>query len=378
MKPLQLVSANDSFAALVALGDVVAGDKAVFFKSGDLNLASIGGVAGDVDAYADLPDAVSDQVALIVESSGSTGVPKRIEVNLEPLVFSATTTNEVLGGPGQWLLALPLTFIAGIQVLVRSILADTQPVMMNPSVPFTPEGFARSASMLTSERRYTSLVPTQLDRIANAIDQDEFVLQQILRFDAILLGGAAPNRASLAKLRDLGARVIETYGMTETCGGCIYDGFPLPGVSITLDEAGLISLSGPMLANEDLGTEFLTSDLGRLTADGRLEVIGRADRVINSGGLKLSLEAVEAFAKSVRGVRDAAAVAIEDDEFGQSFACYLESVGDDLPIDATAAVGALGKVASKSRWIRLESLPRLANGKPDLQSLQARSASDLL
>lgn len=376
MKPLKLVSANDTFAALVALGDVVAGKQAVFFRAGDSNRAADGG-AQALESRLDLPDSVPEEAALIVESSGSTGVPKRVQVNLAPLRYSATTTNEILGGPGQWLLALPLTFIAGIQVLVRSILADTQPVMMNPSVPFTAEGFARSASLLTAERRYTSLVPTQLDRLARAVDQDDFLLQQVLRFDAILVGGAAPNLSAVTKLRNLGARIIETYGMTETCGGCVYDGEPLPGVSVNISEAGLITLAGPMLANQELGAGFETSDLGRISTNGKLEVIGRADRVINSGGLKLSLEAVEAFAKALPGVRDAAAVASDHAEFGQSFVCYLEVASAAISVDVDTAVAALGKAASHARWIQVDALPRLANGKPDLQSLQSRAVTEL-
>jgi O-succinylbenzoic acid--CoA ligase len=328
-----------------------------------------------------LPDEVDGAVALIVESSGSSGVPKLIEVDLAPLLASARASLEAIGGPGQWLLALPVNFIAGIQVLVRSILADTQPVMLNPSVAFTPIGFARAASLMTGTRRYSSVVPAQLNRLAAAAVSDDFVLKQLRSFDAILVGGQAPDAASLERLRSLGVRLIVTYGMTETCGGCVYDGVALPGVTLEISPEGLIAIGGETLANGSFKPQLLTNDLGQIHADARLTVLGRADRVINSGGLKLSLDAVEDWARAQPGISDAAAVAIESSVFGQSFVCWVEltnsareSLGMASPVDRQAAVIGLGKAASGASWIEIDSLPRLQNSKPDLQNLQKLAA----
>jgi O-succinylbenzoic acid--CoA ligase len=386
LKPLKVVAANDAFSALVALADVVAGKQALFVASTPTTDARAQAADADLsisltpEAH-NLPDEVDAAVALIVESSGSTGVPKRIEVELEPLLVSARASLEALGGPGQWLLALPVNFIAGIQVLVRSILADTQPVTLNTSVPFTAEGFARAASLMTADRRYTSLVPVQLNRLAEAAVSDEFVLEQLRRFDAILVGGQAPDAANLEKLRSLGVRLIVAYGMTETCGGSFYDGVALNGVTVEISPDGLIAIGGKVLANASFRPALVTNDLGELSADGRLTILGRSDRVINSGGLKLSLDAVEDWARTQPGITDAAAVAVEHEEFGQTFVCWVELSDSaiavahtDAPIRREAAVASLGRAASAATWLPIDSLPRLQNSKPDLQALQKLAA----
>ena len=386
MKPLKVVASNDAFSTLVALADVVSGKQALFVAAASHPDARAQATRGDssvalTPSAHKLPDHLDDAVALIVESSGSSGVPKRIEVELAPLLASARASLEAIGGPGQWLLALPVNFIAGIQVLVRSILADTQPVMLNPSVAFTPMGFARAASLMTGTRRYSSVVPAQLNRLAAAAVSDDFVLKQLRSFDAILVGGQAPDAAALEKLRSLGVRLIVTYGMTETCGGCVYDGVALPGVTLKISPEGRISIGGETLANGSLQPRLITNDLGQLNADARLTVLGRADRVINSGGLKLSLDAVEDWARAQPGISDAAAVSIESSVFGQSFVCWVEltssareSLGMASPVDRQAAVIGLGKAASGASWIEIDSLPRLQNSKPDLQNLQKLAA----
>ncbi len=377
MKPLKVVTANDAFAALVALADVVSGKQALFVAAAPSAHARAQAIDGDVSialtpAAHNLPDEVEAAVALIVESSGSSGVPKRIEVELEPLLASSRASLDALGGPGQWLLALPVNFIAGMQVLVRSILADTQPVLLNTSVGFTAEGFARAASLMTGKRKYSSIVPAQLNRLAAAIG-DDFVLSQLRRFDAILVGGQAPDAAALEKLRALGVRLVVTYGMTETCGGCVYDGVPLAGVNISVAANGLIQISGAALANASFRPSLATNDLGELDESGRLTILGRADRVIISGALKLSLDAVENWARLQFGLTDAAAVASEHPEFGQTFTCFIESQAN-TEIQRQAAVDALGKAASGASWVSIENLPRLQSGKPDLQTLQKLAA----
>jgi acyl-CoA synthetase (AMP-forming)/AMP-acid ligase II len=223
--PLKVLASNDSFAVLQALPDVLDGKSALFVRP-NLDDESF----GEVDA----------RIALIVESSGSTGTPKRIHISRDALLASARASIERLGAPGQWLLALPAHYIAGMQVLVRSILSDRQPVLMNPSVSFTAEGFVRSASLMQGTHRYSSLVPAQLELLATAINNDPSVLVALRSFDRILVGGQATNPATLQRLLELGVNLTITYGMTETCGGCVYDGVPLTGVDIDIDEAGQI------------------------------------------------------------------------------------------------------------------------------------------
>ena len=361
-KPLKVVSANDVVSATIALADVLSEKHALFVSPPEIN-----GVKPVVEG---LPESVNAEVGLIVESSGSTGVPKRIELKTEALVASARLSLEALGGGGQWLLALPINYIAGLMVLIRSLLSDTQPVLVNTAVGFTPEGFARAASLMTGERRYTSLVPTQLNRLAAAAGSDDFVLTQLRSFDAILVGGQAPSRATVAMLKDLGVNVVETYGMTETCGGCVYDGVPLPGVGVALMADGRIAIGGPTIGVPGT-SRFVTNDIGEITADERLRVLGRADRVINSGGIKLALDAVEDWARTQPGILDAAAIAVNNPEFGDSFVCWVSNVpGSNQIIDTEAAIAALGLAARTAFWANIEEIPALSNGKPDLQVLR--------
>ena len=360
MLELKLVAANDTFGALIALGEMLAGKHAVFITAPEIN--------GKTPEQHGLPAEVDDSVALIVETSGSTGVPKRIELSRDALVASATAAQERLGGPGQWLLALPTNYIAGSNVLIRSLVAETQPILMNTSVPFTAEAFGRAASLMTGQRRYTSLVPTQLNRLAQAVDEDPYLLSQLLKFDAILIGGQAPHPEVLQKLQTLGVRIVVTYGMTETCGGCVYNGVPLEGVAVDL-RGGVIEISGSVLANGFAPT-FVTNDLGEFDATGKLTVLGRADRVLISGGIKIALDRVEQILQNVNGVSDVAASPIKDVEWGERVGViYVGSpeVADDM---AAALANDLGPAGRPVRILRVDKLPKLFTGKPDLQAIK--------
>jgi o-succinylbenzoate---CoA ligase len=376
MQPLKLIAANDTFGALVALGEVLAANQAVFITAPEFN--------GKMPETFGLPDEVVDGVGLIVETSGSSGKPKRVTLSREAILASANAAQIRLGGPGQWLLALPINFVAGANVLIRSLVADTQPVLMNTSVPFTAEAFARSASLMTGSRRYTSLVPTQLARLAAALSdpfsasgQNDFLLGQLRKFDAILVGGQAPQDEVVQRLRELGIKIVITYGMTETGGGCVYDGQPLDGVKVDL-VGNRIRISGKVLATEiadetgitAVGESFITNDLGEFDESGRLQVLGRIDRVIVSGGLKISLDRVEELARAVPGVAELAATSIADAVWGQRVGIvYLGSpeVADAI---ALALANDLGPAGKPVRVVRTDGVPKLPSGKHDLQAIK--------
>ncbi|HEU0090084.1 MAG TPA: AMP-binding protein, partial [Pseudonocardiaceae bacterium] len=223
------------------------------------------------------------QVALT--TSGATGQPKWVQLRAEALHASAVATHARLGGPGRWLLALPAQHSAGLQVLVRAALAGTQAAVLDLRGGFDPGRFGAAARRLAGQRCYTALVPTQLARL---LDADPGALAG---FDAVLLGGAAAPDTLVRRAQAAGVAVLTTYGMTETAGGCVYAGWPLDGARVRLDTAevtgtGRIEIAGPMLATgylDDPGQTaavfrdgwFLTSDLGRLDPDGRLQVLGR-------------------------------------------------------------------------------------------------------
>lgn len=334
------------------------------------------------DAVAPLTDAgapehtrVPDGVALVVSTSGSTGRPKRAMLTAANLRASATATHARLGGPGQWLLPMPPQHIAGTQVIVRSIVAGTVPVTLSQ---FGIDEFASATAELTGDRRYTSLVPTQLTRLLDADAAD--VLR---RYDAILLGGAASPPALLERAREAGVRVCTTYGMSETAGGCVYDGHPLDGTTVELDE-DRITLRGNTVALGYLGEPeltaqafdgaggFRTGDLGQIV-DGRLQVLGRADDLINTGGMKVAPRVVEDALTRLLGVREAVVLATTDPEWGELVSAALVT---DRPVTLTELREALRPTlpgyALPRRLLLVDALPLRGPGKPDRAALAAR------
>ena len=355
MKQLRLVPANDTFRALGLMVDVLEHRAAGFITAPEVNglMPEVHGLPGEVD----------DSVGVIVGSSGSTGTPKRIELSAQALLASADASANRIG-VGQWLLALPVNFIGGANVLIRSVVADTQPVIMNTQLPFTAEAFVRGSALMTGPR-YTSLVPAQLAKLAHAAEVDAFVFSELRKFEAILLGGQRPDWAMVESLRAKGVNVVISYGMTETAGGCVYDGVPLDGVELSFVE-GRIAISGPVLANH-LSSPYVTQDLGEIVS-GKLEVLGRADRVIVSGGLKVSLDRVEEAALTIPGVQEVIAQPVASN-WGESVGIVY--VGS--PEVEFNSLSELTVAAKPAKVIRVTELPRLSSGKPDL-----RKASELL
>jgi O-succinylbenzoic acid--CoA ligase len=362
MRELKRVSANDTFKALTALAEALDGGPALYIGPPEVNGVGVW--------REDLPDTVADHVLLVLESSGSTGRPKLIELSAAAMIASANASATRLGGQGQWLLTLPINHIAGAQVLMRSLMADTQPVLMNSQLTFTAEGFARTASLMTGDKRYTSLVPTQLSRLFRGVSRDPLLLNIMKRFDAILVGGQKPDWAMVQELRASGVNIVVSYGMTETAGGCVYDGRPLDGVGLRLDDSR-ITISGPILA-EGCGPEFVTGDIGVIQNE-LLEVVGRADRVIISGGLKVSLDRVEEVVRSLPHVQGVIAVSRPVEEWGESVALLMQAPVTVDPRPLLAQV--IGPPAAPSVIKYLTELPLLPNGKPDYQGAAQLLAS---
>jgi O-succinylbenzoic acid--CoA ligase len=314
-------------------------------------------------------DGWEKRAVLGVPTSGSTGEPKTVLLDAAALTTSAEATHERLGGPGTWLLALPTSHIAGIQVLVRSIVAGTTPGELDLSKGFRAMGFAQAARPVLEQpgRHYTALVPTQLSRLVVGEGPGLAALRQ---FDGVLIGGAATPPKLLEQARALGVRVVTTYGMSETAGGCVYDGEPLRDVSVRTDD--VIEISGPVLAlgyrgsAEPFGEWFRTGDLGRLR-DGRLEVLGRADDVIVTGGEKVPPVLVERALATVEGVLEACVVGVPDDEWGQVVAAAVVARGDEPSLDElkTAVAQAVGRAAVPKLVRFVHELPLRGPGKVD-------------
>ncbi|WP_378148743.1 AMP-binding protein [Cnuibacter sp. UC19_7] len=333
-------------------------------------------VGGDVPAEIPLP------VALVVETSGSSGAPKRVALSADALLASAAGSESALGGPGQWLLTLPTHYVAGIQVLVRGIAAGTTPVVA-PAGRFTAQGFAAAAAELEHPVRYTSIVPVQLARLVEAAEREAEIRAAVARFDAILVGGQALAPALADRAHDLGFRVVRTYGSSETAGGCVYDGSPI-GRTIVRERGGELQIAGPSLAegylDEALTAErfivddglrwYRTGDAGSVAGEGdavRVQVTGRLDNVIISGGVKVALDRVERLVQAVPGFEQGVVVARDDDEWGQVPVVVTDARVPTGALwrlrDAVAEVA--GRAAAPDEIVEVERLPRLASGKPD-------------
>jgi O-succinylbenzoic acid--CoA ligase len=336
------------------------------------------------DGSGHLEGYVLDDVALVIETSGSSGTPKRVGLSAQSLLASARASHGRLGGKGQWLLALPLNYVAGAQVVVRSLDADIEPITLGAG-PFTPESFVRAAMSMDAPRRYTSLVPAQLARLVEYAEASTSAAEVLASFSGILVGGQATPTALVRRANTLGMSVVTTYGSTETSGGCVYDGIPLEGVRVEIDDAGQVLIAGDILATEYVsgapakatftareGVRFYaTGDLGRLDS-GRLIIEGRTDRVFISGGVKVALDAIEN-AVVQANYPNAVAIAVDDSAWGQRPVLVVEGSGDADSEDQLRAIirEQLGKVAVPERILWVVSLPRLSSGKPDLVAIRA-------
>jgi O-succinylbenzoic acid--CoA ligase len=332
-----------------------------------------------------IPDDANDLpegLALTIGTSGSTGRPKLAMLTGDALRASADATHERLGGQGQWLLTMPAHHIAGIQVLVRSLVAGTTPVSMDLAGGFSSATFARATAEISSAATaYTALVPTQLVRLLAAADGR----QALTRYAAVLLGGAAPPSGLLAEAREAGVRVVTTYGVSETAGGCVYDGRALDVSLVQLEDDGRIRLGGATLAHGYLGEPaltattfvvddtarrwFRTDDVGHLDPRGALVVDGRIDDLINTGGLMVAPHLVEEALTQLETVAEAVVVGSTDPEWGQlvSAAIVVTQGGSPPTLEEVRdrLRGILPEHALPRRLATLPELPLRGPGKPD-------------
>jgi O-succinylbenzoic acid--CoA ligase len=339
-------------------------------------------------ARLDEPLEVPD-IALVVPTSGSTGVPKGALLTAEAVRVSSQEALAALGGPGDWLLALPVTHVAGLNVLTRALLGGGRTVAMDLADGFTAKGFVAATAEFgrsPSGRRYTSIVPTQLSRL---LDAGTAAVEAVASYDGVLLGGAAASPALLERAAAAGVRVVTSYGMSETCGGCVYNGVPLDGVLVDLEESrialgGASVFSGyrlrPDLTEEALSVRdgvrwHLTRDAGRW-ADGRLEILGRIDDLITTGAEKVAPLAVEGALAGIPGIREAVVVGVPDEEWGQAVAAAV-TADRAFTLDEVreALRPVLPTYALPRRLLVLDALPLIGTGKPDRDGIQKTFSS---
>ncbi|MBF1680783.1 MAG: AMP-binding protein [Rothia sp.] len=391
----------------------------------------LGGYALDAESAE-----VAEPIALVVGTSGSTGTPKRTALTARALAASAAATENFFAGnadsASQWLLALPAHYIAGAQVLARSVLAGTSPVIarsVTEPVHFSPEVFLQAVEQMSSARRFISLVPTQLHKLLESADADPRLGAEIHEalgsFTGILLGGAPTSADLLAAASALGLNTVTTYGSAETAGGCVYSGSVLPGVRVELvpeegmptvpniegkpAQVGRIWISGAHLASGYIGDTVRTAEHFFTAADGtrwyrtddygllspvavpdssencseqRLQVLGRSDDVLISGGVKISARAVATVLEEHPAVREACVIGLPDARWGTAIAAAVTLVpsagaatassenGTALNEELCALLRArcaekLGAPAAPKQLSILPDFPLTSTGKPD-------------
>ncbi len=302
---------------------------------------------------------VEAKTAVVVTSTGSTGANKEILLSAGALLASAKAANKYLGANfGEtWSLLLPLTHIAAVNVLVRSLEIGTIPVNLIGHFGEYPKV------------DYTAIVPTQL---FNALNGDDRLLKHLQSAQAVLVGGAALTYELQEQATSAGIKVVTTYGMSETSGGCVYNGVPLEGAQVAISDAGFIKISGPVLANNlDLDSQnwFVTSDLGELV-DGRLVVLGRGDDVIISGGENISLSEIESAISQSFANFEFAAFSVSSDKWGQELHIAAVNAPAEFPDQvAILLVEKFGNAAKPKRFHQLSALPLIGIGKVDRNAL---------
>lgn len=417
--------------AMLGAFEQLLGDYAAGAESAEANSAGAGVVG------------VAEPIALVVGTSGSTGTPKRTALTVGALAASAVATENFFeanaDAASQWLLALPAHYIAGAQVLARSVLAGTSPVIarsVTEPVHFTPEVFLQAVERMSSARRFISLVPTQLHKLLESADANPHLGAEIHEalgsFAGILLGGAPASADLLAASTALGLNTVTTYGSAETAGGCVYSGSVLPGVRVQLvpeegmpavpdiegkpAQVGRIWISGAHLASGYMGDATRTAEHFFTAADGtrwyrtddygllspahgpdstardpdsavhgsepRLQVLGRSDDVLISGGVKISARAVATVLEQHPAVREACVVGLPDARWGTAIAAAVTLVPSAgaaaTPTENSPALNEelcallrarcaekLGAPAAPKQLSILPDFPLTSTGKPD-------------
>ena len=347
----------------------------------------------------------SNDIALVMATSGSTGAPRGVLLSGQALHASASAFANRFGTDARWVVSMPMHRIAGIMVLVRAHLYGN-PFEVDPSTggarPFSAPTFA--ATTLKAKRQsnadgrplMVSLVPTQIARLLEA---GSVGIEALQSYEVVLSGAAATPQPLLDQLRSHGVNVVVSYGMSETCGGCAYDGLPLDGVSISLGtqddvEPGRISISGPVLASgyrlrpdvdalTFIDGRLMTHDVGKLDSSGLLHVLGRLDDIVIVGGVNVALSAVEAAIRHHPLIEDVAVIDISDPLWGSLPLAYVVLRSQDTDTDALTAqikdvvAQRIGKAATPRNVHYVEQLPMLDSGKIDRLSLRLQAAQDI-
>jgi O-succinylbenzoic acid--CoA ligase len=314
--------------------------------------------------------------ALVVATSGTSGLPKAAVLTHDAVAASAAATSVRLGvEPDRhaWMACLPLAHIGGLAVVTRAIVTGTPLVVLPGFEAETVEDAGRAGRVT-----HVSLVATALQRLDPSV------------FTCVLLGGSRVPE-------DLPPNVIATYGMTETGSGVVYDGWPLDGVEVSFrtspgaDGAGAgaggeILIRAPMLLRcyrdgdegRVVGPDgacdwFATGDAGRLSGEGKLVVSGRIDDVITTGAEKVWPDVVERILAAHPGVAEVAVWKRPDPEWGERIVAWVVPTDDGPSLEELRQMvtDSIAPWAAPKELVLVHDLPRTASGKIRRRALDA-------
>jgi o-succinylbenzoate---CoA ligase len=317
--------------------------------------------------FADPAPIDPDRAWIVIATSGVTGAPKLAELPRRALGSAVAGSLSALDASAfdPWVACLTPAHVGGLLVLLRGAMAGA------PVDIFEPFDAARLLR-LAPDGAHVALVPTMLRRLVA-------VAADLSHLGALLVGGGSVDPALRDAAARLGGRVVSTYGLTESCGGVVYDGVPFDGTHVRVASDGEIQLSGPTLmegyradpsATADAFTLdgwLRTGDLGELDLEGRPVVRGRADDAIRTGGETVWPDEVEAALRSHPGVADVAVAGVPDPEWGQRVAAWIVPADrtDPPTLDELRARcrERIARFKAPSELILVESIPRTASGK---------------
>jgi len=308
---------------------------------------------------------IDPAIGLCLATSGTGGEPKVVELSRTAVESAVRSSIEMLGGHADdpWLCCLPISHVGGMLVLLRGVIGGAPVEILRR---FDPEAIAQSPHV------FTAMVPTMVHRLlAEGAD--------VSHFRAILVGGADLDEVEGARALEAGARVVSTYGLTETCGGVAYDGAFFDGTAVRFGPRNEIQIAGPTAmegyrfdprATADAFTldgYVRTGDAGEIGEDGRLLVHGRLDDLILSGAEKIWPQEVEAALREHPHVVDVAVAGRPDPEWGARVIAFVVPE-PDLPTPTVQelrdfASDRIARFKAPRDVVLVEELPRTSSGK---------------
>lgn len=310
----------------------------------------------DLEAFAN--EWHNESPTIGVQTSGSTGTPKAMQVEKQRMMASARLTCSFLGlkEGDTALLCMPLKYIAGKMVVVRSLVANLR------LIPVAPCG--HPLQDVKEAPTFAAMIPMQVYNSLQ-VPKERAILREIKQ---LIIGGGAIDEPLANELKDFPNKVWSTYGMTETLshialrclnGKEASDWYtPFEHVRIRLSEEGTLVIHAPEVCAEEL----ITNDIAEINAEGRFRILGRKDNTINSGGVKIQIEQVEELLKA-HITSSFMITSAPDAQFGEIVVLIYEE-GEENTL-RNICKHTLPSYWIPKRYVKIEQLPLTETGKPN-------------